>query len=53
MQVRLKASYPEIPVALATEFNRQLAAGNFTWEAWDRAVAWLEATKWFEQNSAP
>jgi hypothetical protein len=53
MQVRLRARYPEIPAALATEFSRLLAARHFTWEAWDDAVAWLETTKWFKQSATP
>jgi hypothetical protein len=52
MQVRLRASYPEIPAALANEFTRLLATRYYSWEAWDDAVAWLETTKWFKQRSA-
>ena len=52
MQVRLRTNYPDVPVELAIEFSRQLEAGYFTWEAWDNAAAWLEATKWFKQSSS-
>ena len=52
MQVRLRTTYPDVPDGLAIEFSRQLELGYFTWEAWDKAVAWLEATKWFKRSSS-
>ena len=51
MQVQIKAHYPDMPPELAQEFRRRLQVGYFSWEAWDDAVAWLEATKWFRQRS--
>jgi hypothetical protein len=50
MQTRLKTRYPHIPLGLAIEFSRRLQTGDFTWEAWDDAVAWLETTEWFAEN---
>ena len=47
MQARIKATYPDLPLGLALEFSRRLEAGYFTWESWDEAVGWLEATDWF------
>jgi hypothetical protein len=51
MQARLKARYPDMPLNLVLKFSRRLAAGSFSWEAWDDAVAWLETTKWHERRS--
>jgi hypothetical protein len=51
MQAQIKARYPDLPPELATEFRRRLQVGYFSWEAWDDAVVWLEATKWFRQRS--
>jgi hypothetical protein len=36
---------------LAEEFRDRLEAGQFTSEAWESAVAWLEATNWFKGSA--
>jgi hypothetical protein len=51
MQARMKAMYPDIPVVLAEEFSQRLQDDDFTPEAWGTAVAWLEATKWFQSHT--
>ena len=50
MQLILRARYPDVPIRLAIEFSDRLRMSDFTWDAFDDAVAWLEETKWFRKR---
>jgi hypothetical protein len=50
MQLILRARYPEVPIDLAIGFSDRLRNGDFTWDAFDQAVEWLEETKWFRRR---
>jgi hypothetical protein len=50
MQLILRARYPDVPIRLAIEFSDRLQTGDFTWDAFDEALEWLEETKWFRKR---
>jgi hypothetical protein len=50
MQLILRARYPEVPIRLVIEFSDRLRASDFSWDAFDDAVEWLEETKWFRKR---
>ena len=50
MQLILRARYPEVPIRLAIEFSDRLRLSDFSWDAFDDALEWLEDTKWFRKR---